>query len=498
MEIMVYIAASLRSFTDRVPRIELSAKSVREALDVLTDRYPEAVKGFFDETGDLRHFISIYVNDRDIRSLKGIATKLSDGDELWLIPAIAGGAQKEGEEAPAKKPAGGSVISAERMKAVTIEEKQIERYSNHLQLKEISIKGQKRIMAGKVLIAGLGALGGVVAERLAAAGVGTIGLADFDEVKLPNLQTQTIHSTRDIDRPKASAARDRLKKLNPYVSSVLHQEKLTGDNIEEVVEAYDLVVDATDNFVSRYLVNDACVLHGIPEVFGAMYQFEGFVTVFAPGGPCYRCLYPAPPPVGIVPTCAAAGVMNALPAIIGGLMATEVLKLLSGSGEVLIGRAITLDAWNLQYHAVQTVKDSGCAVCSVHPVISTAMDIDYEDFCGLKENPEEEPIATIEPEELARRIAEEEPITIIDVREPHERAIRKFPGTIAIPIGQLARRQNELDPDTDTVFVCREGKRSILAIRTLREAGYEGPMFSLKGGLEAAAQIIFPNEGAWL
>ncbi len=485
MKVKVIIAASLRTFTNRTPEVPLQAQTVQEALRALIDEYPEAAKGLYDENGDLRDFVSVYVNDADIRTLRGIHTALREGDELYLIPAIAGGACE-------------SVISAERMKAVTIEEKEIRRYSNHLQLKEISIKGQKRIMAGKVLVAGLGALGGVVAERLSAAGVGTIGLADFDEVKLPNLQTQTIHATRDIDRPKASAAKDRLKKLNPLVTTVTHQEKLTGENIEEILSDYDIVVDATDNFVSRYLINDACVLHGIPEVFGAMYQFEGFVTVFTADGPCYRCLYPSPPPVGIVPTCAAAGVMNALPSILGGLMATEVLKLLTGSGEALIGRAITLDAWNLRYHVVKTVKDPGCAVCGTHPTISAATDIDYEDFCGLREDPEKEPIATIEPEELARRIAAEEPITIIDVREPHERAIRKFPGTVAIPIGQLARRQKELDPKVDTVFVCREGKRSILAIRTLREAGYEGPMFSLKGGLEAAAQIIFPNEGAWL
>ena len=486
MNVKLIIAASLRTFTNRTPEIPLQAETVKEALQTLTDEYPEAAKGLFDEAGDLRGFVSIYVNDADIRSLKGLGTKLKENDEVYLIPAIAGGACE-------------SVISTERMKAVTIEEKEIRRYSNHLQLKEISIKGQKRIMAGRVLIAGIGALGGVVAERLAAAGVGTIGLADAEIINLESLQTQTIHSTRDLDRPRASSAKDRLKKLNPQVTTVLHQEKLTGENVEEIVADYDIVVDATDNFVTRYLLSDACVLAGIPEVFGAMYQFEGFVTVLGTkDGPCYRCLYPSPPPAGIVPTCAASGVMNALPGILGAMMATEVIKLLTGSGEPLIGKALSIDAWNLRYHLVNTVRDSGCPVCGAKPTIRSAQDIDYEDFCGLREDPDEEPIEGIEAEELAKRISAGDRITIVDVREPHERAIHKFPGTLIIPIGQLARRQKELDPDIDTIFVCKEGKRSILAIRTLREAGYKGPMYNLKGGFEAAAQIIFPNEGAWL
>ena len=486
MEVKVIIAASLRTFTGRTPEVKVNAADVSEALNALTDEYPEAAKGLFDENHDLRDFVGIYLNDSDIRTLKGLNTKLSDGDELYLIPAIAGGACE-------------SVISTERMKEVSIGDKEIRRYNNHLQLKEISIKGQKRIMAGRVLVAGLGALGGVVAERLAAAGVGTIGLADAGDVTLEGLQVQTIHGTRDIDRPRAASAKDRLKKLNPLVNTITHQEKLSAENAEEIVAGYDIVVDATDSFVSRYLISDACVLCGKPDVFGAMYQFEGFVTVLGTkDGPCYRCLYPSPPPAGIVPSCAASGVMNALPGITGAMMAAEVLKLLTGSGEPLIGKAITLDAWNIRYHIVNTARDKGCPVCGADPSIHSAQDIDYEDLCGLREDPHEEPIEAIEPAELARRISDGEKITIIDVREPHERAIRRFPGTIAIPIGQLARRQKELDPDIDTIFICREGKRSILAIRTLREAGYEGPMYNLKGGFEAAAQIIFPNEGAWL
>ena len=464
----------------------MQAGTVSEALRALTDEYPEAAKGLFDENGDLRGFVSVYVDDHDIRTLKGLSTKLADGDEIWLIPAVAGGACE-------------SVISTERMKEVKIEEKEIRRYNNHLQLKEISIKGQKRIMAGRVLVAGIGALGGVVAERLAAAGVGTIGLTDDKEVSLESLQVQTMHSSRDIDRPRVASAKDRIKKLNPTVTTVTWQDKLSADNVEEIISDFDIVVDTTDSFVTRYLISDACALHGIPEVFGAMYQFEGFVTVLnAKDGPCYRCLYPSPPPAGIVPSCAASGVMNALPGIVGAMMAAEVLKLLTGSGEPLIGKAMKLDTWDLRYRVLHTARDKGCPVCGAHPSIHAVHDIDYEDFCGLREDPHEEPIEGIEPEELARRIANDEKLTIIDVREPHERAIQRFPGTLAIPIGQLARRQKELDPEIDTIFVCKEGKRSILAIRTLREAGYTGPMYNLKGGLEKAAQIIFPNEGAWL
>lgn len=491
MAVKVLISASLRSFTDRVPEFSAEGSTIKEVFDSLTDQYPDVLKGVFDEDGEIRGYVNVYINDKNIYSLKGLKSEVKDGDFVLLIPAIAGGSQ----EAEKRE----SVISKDRMKEVALDNKQIERYSNHLQLREINVKGQKRIMAAKVLVAGLGALGGVVVNRLAAAGVGTIGIVDFDEVSVSNLQSQTTYGTRDVGRPKAAATKDSVKKMNPLVNTVAYQEKLTADNVEDIIADYDVVVDATDNFVSRYLISDACVLAGKPEVFGAMYQFEGFVTILGEStGPCYRCLYPSPPPVGLVPTCSEAGVASPLPGVVGGLMATEVLKLLTGTGTTLSGKAISIDTWNLRTNYIETVKDAGCPVCGKHRTLHHIEEIDYEDFCGLKGEPDEEPIEGIEGDELAARIASGEPITIVDVREPHERSILRFPGAITIPIGQLARRQKELDPGIDTIFVCREGKRSILAIRTLREAGYEGPMYNLKGGLDTTSHIIFPNEGAWL
>jgi adenylyltransferase/sulfurtransferase len=275
--------------------------------------------------------------------------------------------------------------------------------------------------------------------------------------------------------------------------------KITPENVSDIVQEYDVVVDATDNYESRYLLNDACVLAGKPLVFGAMYQFEGYVTVYdAAVGACLRCQFPAPPPAGIVPTCAQGGVISPLPGIIGSYMANETLKLLIGGADVLIGEMLVVDSWNNATRKVRVEKNAQCPVCGKRPEIVHVEDFDYEEFCGLKQESCEIPVEGIEAEVLAERIDRGEEITIVDVREPHERAIVRFPNAIVIPIGQLVRRRKELNPDIDTVFICREGKRSILAIKTLREAGYEGAMYNLKGGMEAAKNLIFSNEGGWL
>ena len=361
------------------------------------------------------------------------------------------------------------------------------------------MKGQKRIKAAKVLIVGMGSLGSPVVQYLAAAGVGTIGIVDFDEVSLGNLQSQVIHGTRDVNRPKVASAKDTIKAIYPKIKIDVINKKLEADNIAEVIEDYDIVVDCTDNYKSRYLINDACVLLGKPVVFGAMYQFEGQISVFdAKVGPCYRCQFPAPPPAGLVPTCAEGGVISPLPGIVGSTQANEVLKLIIGGGESLIGKMLVVDTWNINSSILQVHKNENCPICGKNPSIFQIEDFDYEDFCGLMQVDEEIPVEGIEAEDLAQRIESGEPITIVDVREPHERAIHRFPNAVVIPIGQLAKRQKELDPDIDTIFICREGKRSIVAINTLREAGYKGPMYNLKGGIEAAKHIIFSHEGAWL
>jgi adenylyltransferase/sulfurtransferase len=267
---------------------------------------------------------------------------------------------------------------------------------------------------------------------------------------------------------------------------------LTAENALDIISEYDVVADASDNYQTRYLVNDACVILGKPDVFGAMYQFEGQATVYyGKEGPCYRCMYPAPPPPGLVPSCAMGGVVGVLPGIIGTVQANEVIKLIVGGGQPLIGRLVTLDAWRMKWRELKICKDPNCPVCGKNPTITELEEYDYEDFCGIKQQEEEnEAVEGIEALELKRRLDEGEKITIIDVREPHERAIVKFLDAKVIPIGQLARRQNELDPTIDTVFVCKEGKRSILAVNTLREAGYKGKLYNLKDGINAWARDV--------
>ena len=398
-----------------------------------------------------------------------------------LIPAIAGGAPTD------------SVLGDRKGEKLTNDE--IQRYSRHLLLKEVGVKGQKKLKAAKVLIVGVGGLGAPLAQYLAAAGVGTIGLIDFDEVEESNLQRQVIHGTRDIGRPKVASAKDSIKQINPLVKVETYNYLLTLENALDIISEYDVVADASDNYQTRYLVNDACVLLGKPDVFGAMYQFEGQATVYyGKEGPCYRCMYPAPPPPGLVPSCATGGVVGVLPGIIGTIQANEIIKLIVGGGEPLIGRLVTFDSWHMKWRELKICKDPDCPVCGKNPSITELEEYDYEDFCGIKQQEEEnEAVEGIEAKELKRRLDEGEKITLIDVREPHERAIVKFLDAKAIPIGQLARRQNELDPNVDTVFICKEGKRSILAVNTLREAGYTGRMFNLKDGTNAWARDVDPS-----
>lgn len=487
MSVKVLISATLRTFTGRNASFLLEKNTVSGVLTSLTDEYPEFAKALYDENDELRQFINIYVNNVNIKDLHKLETQLKNGDTVLILPAIAGGAPVE------------SVISLERRKEAKLDDTEIERFSKHLMLREIGVKGQKSIKASKVLICGLGALGSVLAEYLAAAGVGTIGIADFDVVNLPNLQNQILYGKRDLKRPKVMSAKDKIKGINQSINVEVYSTKLEADNIKEIIADYDIVADATDNYKARYLINDACALLGKPDVFGAIYQYEGQVAVYdAKHGPCYRCAFPSPPPAGLVPTCAEGGSISSLAGIIGSIQATEILKLIIGGGDVLIGEAFVFDAWNLTSAKVKISKNDNCPLCGLKPSITEVEDFDYEEFCGLKQDENEIPVEGIDAHVLAERISKGDKMTIIDVREPHERAINRFPDAIVIPIGQLARRQKELDPTVDTIFVCREGKRSVLAINTLREAGYTGPMYNLKGGIEAAKDIILPHEGAWL
>ncbi|ARU94491.1 molybdopterin-synthase adenylyltransferase MoeB [Tatumella citrea] len=366
---------------------------------------------------------------------------------------------------------------------------EIARYSRHLLLPEIGLIGQQRLKAARVLLVGTGGLGAPVALYLAAAGVGTLGIVDFDFVEVSNLQRQIIHTTKDIDRPKVASAKDKIKAINPDVQVETYNLQLSSQNAADIIANYDIVVDGTDNYPTRYLINDACVLAGKPVVYGSIFQFEGQASVFhAPVGPCYRCLYPEPPPPGLVPSCAEGGVLGVLPGIIGTIQAAETIKLIVGSEDTLTGRLLLLDVWTMKQRQLRLEKDPNCPVCGEHPSIHEL--IDYEEFCGLKPTEQEKPVETVTASELKQWLDEDKPLQLIDIREPHERAIAKFPGARVIPLGQIVRRINEFDPDVDTVFLCKIGQRSIFAIRALENAGYQGRMLNLKDGINAWARDI--------
>ena len=483
----VFISSTLRSFFGRNSRLSVSANNIKDVLEIITTDYPDGKNVLFDEDGNLRRYIKIYVSGEDKTDTSYWDEELSEDTEIILLPAIAGGAPRE------------SIISDERRKSVLLDDAEVERFGGHLLLREIGVKGQKRIKAARVIVTGAGALGSPVIQYLAAAGVGTIKVVDFDNVKLANLQNQVLHSSRDLKRPKVASSRDFVRNINRSIVFEDENTELDAENIVDIIDGYDLVVDCSNNYKDRYIINDACVLCGIPLVFGAIYQYEGRVGVFNyNGGPCLRCAFPSPPPSGLVPTCSEGGAISPLPGIIGSIQANEALKLIIGIGEILDGKLLVIDSLNLRSHILEVKKDTECSICAAKDEHIRIEEIDYEELCGLKSNEEEIPIEGFTPEELAQRIERKDPITIVDVREPHERAILRFPNVVVIPIGQLARRKNELDPEQDTVFICKEGKRSILAINTLREAGYSGPMYNLKGGVDAMKDLIFSHEGAWL
>ncbi|MDR1949614.1 MAG: molybdopterin-synthase adenylyltransferase MoeB [Spirochaetaceae bacterium] len=396
-----------------------------------------------------------------------------------------------------------SIIHGRELPELSNEE--ITRYSRHLLLPELGIEGQRRLKAARVLIVGTGGLGAPLAMYLAAAGVGTLGILDFDFVEESNLQRQVIHGTRDIGRPKVASAKDRIKGINPHINVVTHNTTLSSANALDILRDYDVVADGTDNYQTRYLVNDACVLLGIPNVYGSIFQFEGQASVFyAKEGPCYRCLYPEPPPPGLVPSCAEGGVVGVLPGIVGTIQANEVIKLIVGGSkgedngdpaagpgaapESLIGRLLLFDAWKMKFRELKLDKDPHCPICGREPTIREL--IDYEQFCGLKKGAGEEPVEVITARELKERLDKHEPLQIIDIREPHERSIARFPQSRAIPLGQMARRKDEFDPAVDAVFICKIGQRSVFAIRALREAGYTGRLLNLKDGINAWAREV--------
>ena len=471
MAVTVLIPTPLRPYVDGRDAVQLEATNVGELLDRLAARY-EPLKGhLFADDGRLRSFVNVYVNDRDIRQLSQRQTPVKPGDTISIIPSIAGG-----------------TAVAEQRPALSHEE--ILRYSRHLILPDVGVEGQRKLKAARVLLVGAGGLGSPAALYLAAAGVGTLGLVDFDVVDKTNLQRQIIHGTSTVGRPKLDSAKERIEDLNPNVRVETFETRLTSENALDIIREFDIVADGTDNFPTRYLVNDACVLLGKPNVYGSIFRFEGQASVFyAKEGPCYRCLYAEPPPPGLVPSCAEGGVLGVLPGIIGSIQAMETIKLILGVGEPLIGRLVLFDALKLEFRELKLEKDPDCPVCGPHPTVTEL--IDYEAFCGIGAEPSYDG-AEITAQELRQEWERNPDLLVIDVREPHEYEITHIDGAVLMPLGELPNRLNELDGHREIVTHCHHGARSLKALEILKAAGFS-KVRSLRGGIDAWAVNVDPS-----
>src|SRR2546427_1021412 len=382
MPVTIAIPTPLRQFAGGQSEIQVDASTAGEALDQLTTTHTELRRHLFNDQNALRNFVNVYVNDEDIRHANGPDTPVNEGDTILIVPSIAGGAAVLDEIAG--KDAGGPQAGMPALPMLSNEE--VARYSRHLIMPEVGMTGQRKLKAASVLMIGTGGLGAPLGMYLAAAGVGRLGLVDFDVVDASNLQRQIIHGTKDVGRPKIASARDRIEDINPHVEIETHDTKLTSANALNLFVNYDVIVDGTDNFPTRYLVNDACVLTGKPNVYGSIFRFEGQASVFlAERGPCYRCLFSEPPPPGLVPSCAEGGVLGGLPGIIGSIQAMETIKLILGAGQPLIGRLVLFDALKLQFRELKLEKDPDCPVCGAHPTVTEL--IDYQAFCGIGAEP---------------------------------------------------------------------------------------------------------------
>jgi sulfur-carrier protein adenylyltransferase/sulfurtransferase len=374
---------------------------------------------------------------------------------------------------------------------VELSNEEIARYSRHLIMPEVALDGQKKLKQARVLTIGAGGLGSPLAMYLAAAGIGTIGIVDFDVVDESNLQRQIIHGTSDLGRPKLESAREKIEDINPNVKVETFGEPLSSENALEIFEDFDVIVDGTDNFPTRYLVNDASVLTGKPNVYGSIFRFEGQASVFwAEEGPCYRCLYPEPPPPGLVPSCAEGGVLGILPGAIGTIQATETVKLILGIGEPLIGRILLYDALGMRFREMKLRKDPNCPVCGENPTVTEL--IDYQEFCGIPQaNAQADEVPEITVEELKEKLDNGGSVSILDVREPHEYEVANI-GARLIPLGELPERLIELDKDDALAVHCKTGGRSARAVRLLREAGFQN-VYNVKGGITAWSEEIDPS-----
>jgi len=490
----ILIPTPLRQFANGQNDATIDEKTVEAGLAKLVELHPALKTNLFNAEGKLRSFVNVYVNDDDIRDLpNGLQTEVAADDDISIIPSIAGGA-----------PVAETAAATEE---VTLSNDEIARYSRHLILPEVGMDGQKKLKAAKVLCVGTGGLGAPMALYLAAAGVGTIGLVDFDVVDESNLQRQIIHSQATVGKLKVDSAELMLNGLNKTTKIVKYNTMLTSANALEIFKDFDIIADGTDNFQTRYLVNDACVLTGKPNVYGSIFRFEGQASVFATeNGPCYRCLYPEPPPPGLVPSCAEGGVMGVLPGLVGTIQATEVIKLILGIGEPLIGRLLLIDTLSMGFRTLKLRKNPECPACGTHEIKEL---IDYDQFCGIAPPSSVGPlevsshgavtaaaevdgIPQVSVEELQARMKKGD-VFVLDVREPHEAQIATI-GAPLIPVGSLESRLAELAPHkNEEIFVhCKTGGRSQKAAQILKAAGFTH-VSNVQGGITAWAERIDPT-----
>ncbi len=477
----ILIPTPLRPFAGKQESVDIDGATVGEILQALVGRYGDLRKHLYNDEGKLRSFVNIYVNDEDIRHLEREKTALKPGDTVSIVPSVAGGV--------------GAVVTREGEELTRDE---VQRYSRHLIMPEVGVDGQRKLKAARVLCIGAGGLGAPATMYLAAAGVGTLGIVDFDTVDASNLHRQIIYGTPDVGKRKLEAARDRIAAMNPSVKVVMHELALTSKNALDVLRDYDVILDGTDNFQTRYLVNDACVILGKPNAYGSIFRFDGQASVFAvKGGPCYRCLYPEPPPPGLVPSCAEGGVLGVLPGVIGIIQATEAIKLILGVGQPLVGRLLLYDALQMRFRELKLRRDVECPVCGDNPTIREL--IDYDAFCGVtppSAAPATSGIPEITAEELKAQIDSGTAPFILDVREPNEFQICRIDGSTLIPLGEVAARSAELDRDREMVVHCKMGGRSAKAVALLQERGFTR-VRNLKGGILAWIDKVDPTQSKY-
>ena len=482
MSITIRIPTPLRPYVGGVKSVEAEPGKVSDVLDALVGQYPDLKKHLYNEQGKIRSFVNVYLGDEDVRYLQGHDTAVADGLTVSIVPSVAGGLDP--------------LISDKDLPNLSNDE--IRRYSRHLILPEVGMDGQKRLKAAKVLLVGAGGLGAPTAMYLAAAGVGTLGIVDFDIVDESNLQRQIIHGQSTVGKPKMESAKARIQDINPNVKVIGYEFPIDSSNALEIFKDYDVIIDGTDNFPTRYLVNDACVLLGKPNVYGSIFRFEGQASVFwAEHGPCYRCLYPEPPPPGLVPSCAEGGVLGVLPGIIGVMQATEAVKLITGMGDSLVGRLMLYDALEMKFRELKLRKDPECPICGKHPTVHEL--IDYDAFCGVVPHAlieSKDGIPEITVKELSERIKtglDKTNTLLLDVREPNEWDIVHIDAARLMPKGEVPQHITEFAPYDEILVHCRSGARSADIVKFLRNDIGLKNVKNVKGGILAWAKEIDPS-----